>query len=51
MLCAWPVLPGKDKFHKLVATTIVQIYSIPFPAFKVSILLQSVIHQGHDCLQ
>ncbi|KAK9908624.1 hypothetical protein WJX75_000582 [Coccomyxa subellipsoidea] len=34
VLCAWPVLPSKDQFTKLVATTIVQIFSIPFPAFK-----------------
>ena len=35
VLCAWPVLPSKDQFTSLVATTIVQTYSIPFVAFKV----------------
>ncbi|CAL8460804.1 g335 [Coccomyxa elongata] len=34
VMCAWPVLPSKDQFTKLVATTIVQTYSIPFMAFK-----------------
>lgn len=36
VLCAWPALLRKeDQFANRVAATIVQAYSIPFPAFKV----------------
>jgi hypothetical protein len=49
VLCAWPVLPSKDQFTKLVATTIVQIFSIPFPAFKVSRNIHPTFFEANAC--